>query len=169
MEISQQSELRTDTRDEIVMEEDVQFTIICIIQEFFEQKPTEDVFKYFESINKLVGQTNELIEKEVKNSTERVRLANSINKARIDDYWESNEELKDKSGDIVEAKSLLSNPQFPDENIRLRVGGLRDKLIINELEDRHSWVFEKISTLFQVHFEDQMEELIRDRNEILYL
>ena len=158
-------------KDEVMMEEDVQFTIIWIIQNFFEQEPNEDLFKYFEDINKLIAETDELVEKEVKNSSDRVKLANAINEVKIDDYWDGGEveESKVKSEKKHDINSLNYSQFISDENIRDRVQNLRDKLILNELEDRHSSAFDKVLALFQIHIDDQMEELKRDKEEILYL
>lgn len=138
-----------------VVEEDIQFTLICIIQAFFEQKvKSEELIKYFEAITKLVDESDKLIDKEITNAEEEAKKS------------DQKAEPVEKGHPLVD--NFVKESDILPRDIRTRLSLLRKELVIYEMETKHSKMYSKITSLLQPHLNEHLEQIRKDKEEILY-
>jgi hypothetical protein len=118
-------------------QEDIEFTLIWVIQTFFDQNvPSEDLQTYFKALNDLIDETTKLIEKEIQYAEELALKGDET----------PGEEIKlDSSQGSMLVNSFMSGPKSLPRDIKTKLYTLSKDLIMNEMYDKHRSIFRKIS------------------------
>ncbi|CAI2386752.1 unnamed protein product [Moneuplotes crassus] len=130
-------------------QEDIEFTMLLVIQAFFDEKlKSSELKKYFDSLNDLVTETDQLIDKEV-------------------DLFFSCEETKRDPNEILKG-NFVNEDTFTPDAVKRNLGVFRREIAMREMHDKHHEMYNKVCTVLERYIKLQIDLLNKDREEILY-
>jgi hypothetical protein len=151
-----------DNEHKFLMEEDIQFTLICAIQTFFEQKiPSEKLKEYFDALNQLEVESDKLIKKEIKDALQEAKHGEVHQ-----DPEESRLEMTEEGNPLI--NNFVREPSSYSKEVKTRLYVLRKELIMYEMENKHREMYKKIDTMISSHIKREVDDLKKDKEEIMY-